>query len=333
MTRSDAPDPWQPSDESEFVTQLRRLKAWSGLSYRQIEQRAGLSGDTLPKSTLVTALGRDVLPREEMVVAFVRACGCPPETVAQWAAARRHLAMAAVSPIAETGIGGDSAAAPNGADLAQAATPLPRRATPGRPLLRLVTVSGLLFLLVGGSINSTEGRDTSGRDAAPAVHRPQSSGRRSTSTMPASGRYRIRLVHSGLCLSEQPRDTSGRVHQASCEQAFPPMTLQTEAGGTYRIAPIHPENGPGCMGIRGATTAPGEFVYDDYCGERGANAGGERLHLESVTAPSPGFRIRLIHSGLCLGVRGGSTTELAVVSQLACDPAAAGQTFVFDPVS
>ncbi|WP_220501942.1 helix-turn-helix domain-containing protein [Microbispora sp. H10670] len=98
LTDSDAPDPRQSSSQEEFVTQLRRLKAWSGLSYRKLEQRAAAAGDQLPKSTLVTVLSRNTLPREEVIVAFVRACGFPQETVAQWTAVRRRLAMAAVPP-------------------------------------------------------------------------------------------------------------------------------------------------------------------------------------------------------------------------------------------
>lgn len=91
-------DPRRARTPSEFVACLRQLKAWSGLTYRQLESRAAGVGDVLPYSTLATALGRDGLPREELVEAFVRACGCDAPTVGLWVTARRHLAAAAAAP-------------------------------------------------------------------------------------------------------------------------------------------------------------------------------------------------------------------------------------------
>ncbi|MEV5827994.1 RICIN domain-containing protein [Spirillospora sp. NPDC052242] len=85
------------------------------------------------------------------------------------------------------------------------------------------------------------------------------------------------------------------------------------------------------MGVREAQTAPGAFVFDDYCSERGANAGGEDYRLERVSAPAPGFRLRLVHSGLCLGVPASSTDEGTSLHQLPCNPAGDGQVFQFDP--
>lgn len=77
---------------AEFVTQLRRLKAWSGLTYRQLERRAAERGDVLPPSTVATALKRESLPRTELVRALVTACGGDEDTVERWVAARRRLA-------------------------------------------------------------------------------------------------------------------------------------------------------------------------------------------------------------------------------------------------
>ncbi|RBQ15037.1 hypothetical protein DP939_37170 [Spongiactinospora rosea] len=70
---------------------MRRLRAWSGLSYRQLAQRAAAAGRVLPHNTLVAALQRDTLPRKELLVAFVEACGLPDEEVAAWTAARYRL--------------------------------------------------------------------------------------------------------------------------------------------------------------------------------------------------------------------------------------------------
>ncbi|WP_214322636.1 hypothetical protein [Nonomuraea sediminis] len=40
----------------------------------QLERRAAATGNHLPASTAATLLGRERLPREEVLVAFVRAC-------------------------------------------------------------------------------------------------------------------------------------------------------------------------------------------------------------------------------------------------------------------
>ncbi|MGV9700418.1 RICIN domain-containing protein, partial [Streptomyces sp. NPDC003470] len=62
-------------------------------SYRQLERNATDAGDVLPRATISAALGRDDLPREELLAAYVRACGGDDETVAAWLEARRRLSM------------------------------------------------------------------------------------------------------------------------------------------------------------------------------------------------------------------------------------------------
>ncbi|GII63740.1 hypothetical protein Skr01_38250 [Sphaerisporangium krabiense] len=98
---------------------LRRLRAWSGLTYRQLSRRAADAGRTLPHNTLAAALGRDGLPREELLSAFAFACGLDDKQVTTWITARRRLAMALAEPAqAERGgtertAGRDTPAAPN----------------------------------------------------------------------------------------------------------------------------------------------------------------------------------------------------------------------------
>ncbi|MGI5417556.1 hypothetical protein [Actinomadura luteofluorescens] len=92
MTAS-PPSPDVATDEGEFIAALRRLKAWSGLSYRQLERRAAEAGRVLPYSTASTALGRKSLPREELLVAFVLACGLDDEEAASWVAVRKRIAV------------------------------------------------------------------------------------------------------------------------------------------------------------------------------------------------------------------------------------------------
>ncbi|MFE9643658.1 hypothetical protein ACFYO0_05805 [Streptomyces sp. NPDC006365] len=87
-----APPTPPDTDPAAFMAALRRLKAWSGLSYRQLERRATEAGHTLPYSTAATMLGRERLPREELVVAFVTACGLWDDEAEAWADARTTIA-------------------------------------------------------------------------------------------------------------------------------------------------------------------------------------------------------------------------------------------------
>ncbi|MDF5752644.1 peptidoglycan-binding domain-containing protein [Spongiactinospora sp. TRM90649] len=98
MKSDESPDPWRAGTPAEFVAEMRRLRAYSGQTFRQLERKAEAAGDVLPHSTLVAALHRDRLPREELLRAFTRACGCSPEAAVHWMEARRHLAVAAVTP-------------------------------------------------------------------------------------------------------------------------------------------------------------------------------------------------------------------------------------------
>ncbi|MFJ8692673.1 RICIN domain-containing protein [Streptomyces roseolilacinus] len=88
----EVPRPRDPQDSAGFVAQLQALKDWSGLTYRELSVRAEAVGDSLPRSTVANMLARGTLPREELLVAFVRACGAGPEETERWLAARKHLA-------------------------------------------------------------------------------------------------------------------------------------------------------------------------------------------------------------------------------------------------
>lgn len=88
------PDPAAVATPAEFVQALRRLQRGSGLSYREVEKRASHAGNPLPRSTLTAALARSTLPRENIVVALIHACGGDEEQVQRWVAARRRIASA-----------------------------------------------------------------------------------------------------------------------------------------------------------------------------------------------------------------------------------------------
>ncbi|MGH4030131.1 hypothetical protein ACQB60_14470 [Actinomycetota bacterium Odt1-20B] len=96
MTPPPVPD--AAAGEAVFMAELRRLKEWSGLSYRELERAAASAGEALPYSTAATMLRRDRLPREAVLVAFAVACGLDAEATGRWVAARRELAMGPRSP-------------------------------------------------------------------------------------------------------------------------------------------------------------------------------------------------------------------------------------------
>lgn len=75
-----------------MVALLRRLRAASGLSVRELSRRAKERGDWLPTSALAAVLNRNSLPRPEMVAAIVRACGGDEATVDSWLAQRSRIA-------------------------------------------------------------------------------------------------------------------------------------------------------------------------------------------------------------------------------------------------
>ncbi|MEV5981869.1 hypothetical protein [Streptomyces sp. NPDC052114] len=91
-----APPTPPATDAAAFVAALRRLKAWSGFSYRELERRAGRAGHVMPYSTAASLLGRDRLPRKDLVVAFVVACGAGEAEVLAWVAARDAIACGAL---------------------------------------------------------------------------------------------------------------------------------------------------------------------------------------------------------------------------------------------
>jgi Concanavalin A-like lectin/glucanases superfamily len=163
-----APDPREATSPAEFAAQLRRLKAWSDLTYRELEKEAARRGHVLPHSTIATALKRDSLPRTELVAALVSACGCDDDTVALWVAARRRLSAGdgPVAPVADPPPAGPHRAAPP----SPAGHRMPRRLT--RPV-RLAAVLLTGMLLIGASSHPTGGHRPHPAPATPATATPR----------------------------------------------------------------------------------------------------------------------------------------------------------------
>ncbi|MGX7674346.1 ATP-binding protein [Plantactinospora sp. DSM 117369] len=105
MTRAvgHPPQPDETDTIERFIAALRQLRLWSGLTYRQLAERARKGGDSLPASTVATALHRTTLPKRDTVEMFVRACGLDQASVAAWVAARDALAVDAEVTAVEPG--------------------------------------------------------------------------------------------------------------------------------------------------------------------------------------------------------------------------------------
>ncbi|MGI5152525.1 helix-turn-helix domain-containing protein [Plantactinospora sp. CA-294935] len=329
-------DPGSARTPADLVGLLRQLRNRSGLSFRRIERLARAAGDNLPASTLATMLARNTLPREELVRALTRACGESPESVDRWLAARRRLVDAAATP-PTTEPPEPEPAEPEPAEPEPAEPPEPadRRPRPGLLLLAAATgaVVAIAAVLAGWWLSRPADRDGTARPEPTVTNQSApTGGDPGTQVAGGQGGTRIRVAHSGLCLSERPEFDDGQVFQASCAEAFPVRSLSapitaTGGGTSYLIQTDHPEFGLGCMGIREGSRKVGARVEDDHCGQEGA---GEQFHLDPVGSPGQGFRLRLVHSGLCVTVDD-IDAEWAELVQLPCDPGHTGQVFLVEP--
>jgi hypothetical protein len=94
---------------AEFVTEMRRFKARTGLGYKQLEARARRLGLPLPHSTLAATLSRDALPRSDLLEAFLRAGGAGEDEVTEWLSTLTRLESEALEreiPLPATEPGG-----------------------------------------------------------------------------------------------------------------------------------------------------------------------------------------------------------------------------------
>ncbi|MBC6459733.1 peptidoglycan-binding domain-containing protein [Actinomadura sp. HBU206391] len=157
------PDPRGAETAEQYVGLLRGLRAWSGLTFRQLEKRAVTNGDVLPYSTIHAALARPRLPREELLTAYLRACGCTPQEVAIWVDVRRRLT---VTTAGERPLGGPRPGDDTGRPAPGRRTAAPPRRGLGRAWANLLgrrwpaTVAGLVLVLgtAGGAARSPEAR-------------------------------------------------------------------------------------------------------------------------------------------------------------------------------
>ncbi|MGW0701800.1 helix-turn-helix domain-containing protein [Streptomyces sp. NPDC002867] len=340
-TRSGAPDPERATDAAEFVAALQALKDWSGLTYRELTSRADAVGDVLPRSTVANMLGRATVPREELVAAFVRACGCDPGDLDTWLRVRKELARGerqasetpdAAPPASEAAgreaVGG-AAQAPDSAPAGPASASGPSAPRPRRRARLLLPVAGFLVaaaavaaavVLPGDGDGDEDGRGQGRGNGRPVA---AASG---PGPAPAPGAVTIRAVHSGLCLAEDGGQ-NGQLYQRACApDSVPRFSLKRIEGG-WRLVTFHQKFGEGCTGVQDKSVEDGTPVEDQECGKRGP---AEAFRLEPVGSPVRGYRLRPLHSDLCVGVEEGTERAGAPLRQLACAADAKGQLFAFD---
>lgn len=350
------PDPREARTPAEFLALLQALKDWSGLTYRELSSRAETDGDVLPRSTVANMLARATLPREELLTAFVRACGVTPAELEEWRTVRAELAgrgaygpaVAGADPSADADAGPETVG-PEAPDAPVTAGPPPSWPGHGhgpedggdagtgphgdgagtssrirRALVSTVAVAGLV--LAGVSVVALLRDGGTG----PAGHPP----RTPTAVAPAAGDVRIRVAGTDFCLAERRGTRTGQVHQVPCaETDFPLYSLAEVGGGRWRIVSDHPDFGPGCSGIPSGGRIPGSAYEDSECGDPSRV---EAFVLEPYGTPEGpvrGYRIVPVGSatpGTCVTVGGDREAAWAKLAQAPCTPDAAGQLFSFE---
>lgn len=84
------PVPEKISSAAQLIGMMKQLRTWAGSpSFAELNKRSG--GFRLPPSTVSDMLRRQKLPRLELLLAFVRACGLDEEQSAVWEQAWREV--------------------------------------------------------------------------------------------------------------------------------------------------------------------------------------------------------------------------------------------------
>ncbi|MEU0336618.1 XRE family transcriptional regulator [Streptomyces sp. NPDC006193] len=332
-----------------LTAELRELKARSRLTYRQLEERAAGNGEPLPRSTLADVLRNGSLPRQELLAAFVRACG-EGAYVDEWLAARRRAAEdpdpvpapggpngpgGPGGPGGSRGSGGPGGRVPGRAGRDPRAGAL-RRLAGSRRVLAGAGVLLAAALITAGARALWDGDGAhpgKGPAGHPAASRP---GLGATAPLPR-GRVQLRPLGSpGLCVTDgtvaDGRYGSLVAVQRPCAETAPQTTtLDPAGGGAYRISWYRPSMGKGCL--RMLADGSGEGLLEPR-GDCGQGTVFRFVPAEPRTAragAAQGSRGRTylikISDGTCVGIRDGSTAEGTEAVAEACTGADA-QLFV-----
>jgi hypothetical protein len=310
--------PYETKDAAEFVASMRRLKALSGRTFRELEEQAARNGDVLARSTLADILRRTNLPRPDLLAAFVRACG-DGRRVGAWLDARDRIAAGVPDgpatapgpgPDAGNGIGigignGNSTGAGTGTDeappqAAEPTAPRPRRSRGRTAALVAALTLPLLAVAAWGLL--PHGSD--GSDTAPTA---------------TDGWVTVRPARTpDLCLTDG-RDRKGAYASAlavqlPCARSTVPRTYLEPVGeGLYRIQWHHPEEGKGCLTVMSSGPVKGMLEPRNDC----THATLVRLEADPAE-DAEGVRIRPVTGSRCIGIADDLTTEGAEAVEERC---------------
>ncbi|MER7048900.1 XRE family transcriptional regulator [Streptomyces jumonjinensis] len=316
------PQPDQIETPAEFTAALRALRTWSGLTYRQLESKAGAHADTLPASTMATTLGRVTLPRERFVDDFARACGLGEEEIHQWLLARRRIAGGEPAPTRDEGGGeaGDERDGPVGGASAPAHAP--------RWWCRALVMTGTAGIGAVGALG-----------VASLVHGASSPA--DPPTMPVTGLRMLAVgswaqIHPArtpeLCVTEGS-DRTGRYEtavaaQRPCTQArLPQVFLEPVGRDLVQIQWHHPKYGIGCLTALQKGPGRGLLEPRDDCADTDR---AQQFRVEPFGTPAAAhFRLRAVSTGECLSLRDQDTVIGAEVVQGRCS-GAADQDFLLE---
>ncbi|WP_318216900.1 XRE family transcriptional regulator [Streptomyces sp. SCL15-6] len=305
--------PYEAKDAAEFVASMRRLKALSGRTFRELEEQAARNGDVLARSTLADILRRTNLPRPDLLAAFVRACG-DGRRVGAWLDARDRIAAdvatgPATTPDPGPGPGPDAGNGNgngNGTDeappqAAEPTAPRPRRSR-GRTVA-LVAALTLPLLAVAAWGLFPHGSDGSGTASGAAT----------------DGWVTLRPARTpDLCLTDG-RDRKGAYASAlavqlPCARSTVPRTYLEPVGeGLYHIQWHHPEEGKGCLTVMGSGPVKGMLEPRNDC----THATLFRLEA-GPDDDAEGVRIRPVTGSRCIGIADDLTTEGAEAIEERC---------------
>ncbi|WP_235467704.1 XRE family transcriptional regulator [Streptomyces platensis] len=300
-------EPAAAGDAVALVGLMQQLKDQSGLTYRQLEQRAAERGEVLARSTLADVLSRRTLPRAGLLAVFLRACGCGDGEVEAWLAARQGIEERAAAGDREPT---DAGQAPE-ADEPPADGTLPGTPRPGPYRRRRVLLSGaaaLVVLLLAIGIPLLTGDGTAPPEAA------------GQSPLP-TGEVRIRPLRApDLCVTDgrvlRARQYRTVAVQRPCAEAVPPQTHLIAAGaGRHRIQWTHRDRGKGCLVLLREPGLAGLLEPWDNC-----TAGGpaQLFRVEPAggraAAGGTAYRLRLIgdDADRCVAVGGGGPGATAL---------------------
>lgn len=280
---------------------LRVLKKRSGLSFRQLEERAAAAGEVLPRSSLSCVLNRGVVPRPDLLIAFVRACG-EEDRVTEWVEARaRALAgqPPVPSPATAPGMTSDSAGPPPGPFEPERG--LVRARGPRRWHRRRAWVVSAALLAMAVAVGFTVLRDSREQQVR-ADSPPGTVGSLGSGHLPPSGWVTIRVASDPeLCLSDgRVRDwryTPLVAVQRPCAATAPQSTLlEPVSEGRYRIQWHHPDYGKGCLKVLTVGSGEGLLEPMDDC------AAGSLFSIEPSGALAHGRFVLRVEGEGCVGI-------------------------------